>query len=103
MLSELREELDIWEEDLGDPRLLGLIESRPEGKPELLYHLSCRLSSARLASRARGARDRGEYVELRFAPPGGDELAAWRREREDRLAVPSRALCQRLENPESSG
>ncbi len=92
MLAELSEELGLASAELTERRLLGLIENRQNGKPELLYSFRCELDATAIERRAAASHDRFEFAALHFVPGMGAELAAWAAENEGRLAVPSQAL-----------
>jgi len=96
MEAELREELGLARDDLGEGVLLGLMEAQPEGKPELLFRFPCGLESEALARRAETGRDRYEFRRLLFVEATREGLSAFLRENEQRLALPSRALLRLL-------
>ena len=94
MGEELREELNLEAADLDEGRLLGLGENLENGKPELLFRFTCRLSAGQIRRRAAGAEDAYEHEALIFLPLA--RLADWLGENEQRLAVPSQALLARF-------
>jgi 8-oxo-dGTP pyrophosphatase MutT (NUDIX family) len=92
MLCELREELGLEVGELREGRLLGLIENRENGKPELLYRWRTPLEEAEIRERAAVAEDSFEADELLFLAADDN----WSERPDLQVAVPSRALREIL-------
>ncbi len=95
MQAELEEEWGLRPEELGEGRLLGLVESAA-GKPELIWSFRIALDRAALAARAAAASDAHEAAALLFPSAAPAALAAWRDAHRARLAEPTLALLERL-------
>jgi len=96
MEAELHEELGLLASDLGEGRILGLVENLENGKPELLFRYETGLGSEEIAARAEDGRDAYEFATLRFLSADSESLALYLADKKKRLAVPSQALLSKL-------
>jgi len=95
MRVELAEELGLGGTEIGDGRLLGLIENLENGKPELIYTWRLEAGRDETAQRWRNARDRFESREISFEDIHGLIRRVARSTSSEEvadIAVPSRAL-----------
>jgi hypothetical protein len=95
MQAELEEEWGLQPEELGEGRLLGLVESAA-GKPELIWSFRVALDRAALAARAAAASDAHEAAALRFPSAEPAALSGWREVHRARIAAPTLALLEHL-------
>jgi hypothetical protein len=95
MQAELEEEWGLRPEELGQGRLLGLVESAA-GKPELIWSFHVAPDRTALAARAAAASDAHEAAALLFPAAAPAALAGWREVHRARIAAPTLALLERL-------
>ena len=96
ILAELREELGLQTSELHAGMLLALVQSKDNGKPELLYRFDATVSCRELSERSAGCESRDETDQLLFAPIEPAAFLNWCEPHRQRLTVPTCALLQCL-------